>query len=225
MNTSSLSFFRLPGLALCASLGLAAAPAFAAAPAAHVHSAAMTMASPAAASPRKVATDQALRDLWGQHVFWVRSYVVAGVDRSGAARDVAEQQVVANARAIAGAVAPFYGQAGSDQLFKLLAGHWGAVKAYSDATDQPGRDKAVQDLNSNAAAIAKFLSSANPFLKEDAVLGMLAAHGGHHVRQVDQLKAGDYAGEAQTWEAMRAHMYALADTLTDALARQFPDRF
>lgn len=214
-------------LALCMSLGLSLAPAWAATPPAHAHSHPKAQA-PATAAPavdKRVATDQALRDLWGQHAFWVRSYVVAGADGNAAARGVAEQQVVANAKAISAAVASFYGQAGGDQLFKLLAGHWGAVKAYSDATDAAGRDKAVADLNANAGAIATFLAAANPYLKRDAVLAMLAAHGGHHVQQADQLRAGDYAAEAKTWEAMRAHMYALADTLTDALARQFPDRF
>lgn len=206
--------------ALCLAMGLSLAPAYAAKTDPHQH-------KPAAAASvsKKVATDQALRDLWGQHVYWVRNYVVASVDKNAGARDVAEKQVVENAKAISGAVVPFYGQAGGDQLLKLLAGHWGAVKTYSDASDKSGRDKATADLNVNAGEIAKFLSKANPYLKEDAVLGLLAAHGGHHVIQIDQLKAGDYAGEARTWEAMRTHMYGLADTLTDALAKQFPDRF
>jgi hypothetical protein len=205
--------------ALGLALGLALAPAHAAPPQAHDHGHA------AAAVSKRVATGQALRDLWSQHTFWVRSYVVASVDKNAAARDVAAQQVVENAKAISGAVASFYGQAGGDHLLKLLAGHWGAVKAYSDATDQAGRDKAVSDLNANAGEIAKFLSTANPHLKENAVLGLLAAHGGHHIVQIDQLKAGDYAAEAKTWDAMRTHMYTLADALTDALARQFPKRF
>jgi hypothetical protein len=45
------------------------------------------------------------------------------------------------------------------------------------------------------------------------------------VAQVDQLSKGDFAGEANTWEAMRKHMLVLADTLTAALVKQFPDKF
>lgn len=217
MKPSSLPSSLALVLTLGAGLGLA--PAAVAAAPAHAHPAA------APAQDKRVATDQALRDLWGQHAFWVRSYVVASVDGNAAARDSAAQQVVANAKAIAGAVASFYGQAGGDQLLKLLAGHWGAVKAYADATDAAGREKAVGELNANAGEIAKFLATANPYLKQNDVLALLAAHGGHHVQQVDQLKAGDYAAEARTWEAMRTHMYVLADALTDALARQFPQRF
>jgi hypothetical protein len=62
-------------------------------------------------------------------------------------------------------------------------------------------------------------------LPEDAVFGLLAAHGAHHVAQIDQIAAGDYQQEAETWEAMRAHMLVIADSIAVALARQFPDRF
>ncbi|MNC79600.1 hypothetical protein D3C75_1321230 [compost metagenome] len=54
---------------------------------------------------------------------------------------------------------------------------------------------------------------------------MLSAHGGHHVAQIDELAKQDYAAEAKTWEAMRGHILVLADTLTAALAKQFPDKF
>lgn len=206
-------------LALGLAMSLSLVPARAATAHDHGHAAA------AATPSKRDATDQALRDLWSQHVFWVRSYVVASLDKNSAARDVAAQQVVENAKAISAAVAQFYGQAGGDRMLQLLAGHWAGVKAFSDAADQAGRDKAMSELNTNAREISQFLSKANPYLKEDAVFGLLAAHIGHHVQQIDQLRAGDYAAEARTWDAMRTHMYALADTLTDALARQFPQRF
>lgn len=217
-----MSMYGLIGAVACALLAL---PATAAAPKkaeGHQH-------APAAASEmtsnKRVAVDQLLRDLWGQHVFWTRSYLVAVVDKNEKAKGEAETQAVANATAISEAVAQFYGKAGGDQILKLLAGHWGAVKAYDDATSDGARDAAVKSLNTNAEAIATFLAKANSFLKHDAVLGLLLAHGGHHVTQTNQMKAGDYAGEAKTWEAMRQHMYVLADALTDALAQQFPKKF
>jgi hypothetical protein len=180
-----------------------------------------------AASP-EVQADRALRDLWVGHVFWVRNVVSASVGHNKAAAAAAEQEVVANARAIAAAIEPFYGKAASDQLFSLLAGHYGAIKHYMEATlakSAAGQDKALKAVTANADEIARFLSAANPNLPYDAVLAMLAAHGGHHVAQIKQLNAHQYAEEAQTWEAMKGHMYALADTLTGALAAQFPAKF
>lgn len=54
---------------------------------------------------------------------------------------------------------------------------------------------------------------------------MLLAHGGHHVQQIQQIADKQYVQEAQTWDAMKNHMYGIADALTLAIARQFPARF
>ena len=83
----------------------------------------------------------------------------------------------------------------------------------------------MANLTSNAREIAKFLSGANPYLPEDTVFGLLAAHGGHHVAQIGQIAAVDFQSEAATWQAMRTHMLVISDAIADALAKQFPDRF
>lgn len=173
-------------------------------------------------------TEAALRDLWVGHVFWVRNVVVNTLDGNSVAAKAAENEVVANARAIAAAIEPFYGKPAADKLFGLLAGHYGAVKQYLEATaagSQAGQDAATRVLTANAAEIATFLSGANPHLPFDALNGLLLAHGGHHLQEIQQLKDRQYAAEAQTWAAMTRHMYAIADALTGALAQQFPARF
>jgi hypothetical protein len=173
-------------------------------------------------------TKMALRDLWVEHVFWIRSYVLATDAGDDAQRKVAENEVVNNAKALAATIAPFYGQAAADGLLELLAGHWASVRDYNTAMvghSQGGRDKAVQAITANAREIAKFLSGANPYLPEDAVFGLLSAHGAHHVAQINQIAANDFRDEARTWQAMRQHMLLIADLITDALAKQFPDWF
>lgn len=200
-------------LALCVQPAWSQTPATSSAPTAD--SAALT-------------TRLALRDLWVEHVFWVRNYALANQAGSKAQAETAAKQVVSNATSIANSIAPLYGQPAADQLLKLLAGHWGAVKHYSDATvakDKAGKQTAVNELSSNAKALSAFLAKANPYLPEQTLLSMLTAHGGHHLSQIDQLAAHDYAGEAQTWQMMRQHMLSLADALAGALVKQFPDKF
>lgn len=173
-------------------------------------------------------TKMALRDLWVEHVFWIRSYVIAGASDDATQRAAAETEVVNNARALASTIAPFYGESASAQLFDLLAGHWGAVKAYDKATfeaSKSAKDNSVTLLTENARAIAQFLGNANPHLPEDAVFGLLAAHGAHHVTQIDQIKARQFEKEAETWAAMRKHMLVIADSIAEALAKQFPEKF
>ncbi|MBV7576393.1 hypothetical protein KW846_27105 [Pseudomonas sp. PDM32] len=185
-------------------------------------------ASPAAADSPALTTRLAERDLWVEHIFWIRNYALANQSADQKQAKVAADQVVDNATKIANSIAPLYGQRAADQLLKLLAGHWGAVKHYSDATvakDAKGKQAAVTELTSNAKAIAAFLATANPNLPEATLVTMLSAHGGHHITQIDEFAAHDYAGEARTWAMMRTHILALADALTGALVKQFPDKF
>jgi len=173
-------------------------------------------------------TAAALRDLWLGHIFWVRNVSVAAIDKNDPAMKAAEQQAVANAQSIADSIEPFYGVAAKKEFFKLLAGHYGAVKAYLLATvsgDSSGQNAATQSLTSNADEIAAFLSKANPYLPQDTVRGLLLAHGGHHIQQIQQLKDRQYHAEAATWEDMKGHVYQIADATAGALAKQFNKRF
>ncbi len=173
-------------------------------------------------------TRAALRDLWLEHVFWVRNVVDARLEGDTNEAKVAEQQVVANAKAIAASIEPFYGKAASDKLFGLLAGHWGAISTYLDAThadSKASQDAAFKRLLANADEIAVFLGGANPYLPVDTLRGLLNAHGSHHVQQIQQFKAGQFDQEAKTWAAMKDHMYVIADALAAGIAKQFPEKF
>src|SRR5689334_11980476 len=140
-----------------------------------MHVAAATVAV-APASAKLVATRDALRKLWNGHVVAVRKVVVAAIAKKPAAETAAEKEVVDNAHAIAGAIEPFYGPAARDQLFTLLAGHYGAVKSYIEAAlanDKTKEAKATDDITSNADAIATFLGGANPNWPKDTLLELL----------------------------------------------------
>lgn len=226
MNPQSTSTIALAVAAAGMALTL---PTLAATPAAKAHGHGAVLAAAAVANEAKVhATKAALRDLWIGHVFWTRNVVIAALAGDAPAKQSAEVQVVANAQAIAGAIEPFYGAAAKKKLFALLAGHYGAVKAYLEASlakNEKQKSEATSKLLDNAGEIATFLSSANPHLAKDTLEGLLQAHGGHHIAQIQQLQGKDHAGEAKTWADMSQHMYVLSDALADALAKQFPTNF
>lgn len=208
---------QLPRLAFVLSLVVGAAAL--SLPSAPVHA---ESPATAAQAPKLHA---AMRSLWQGHVEHTRAYALAVKAGDAAAANKAGDEVVANAKQIADAVAGFYGAEAGKRMLELLAGHWGGVKAYTDAVhagDAVARDKAMQDLGANGGAIAKFLAGANPNLPEDAVRGLLTAHVGHHAAQIGEIMQGDMKAEATTWTAMRKHMDALADALSDGIAKQFP---
>jgi len=181
-------------------------------------------------NPLRVAEMQkTLRDLWLGHIFMIQHVVLFNPSNDPAARDAADKQVLANAKQIANAFIPFYGEARSEKLFALLSGHYAAVKEYSEATiaaNTQQQDAALARLGSNAADIDAFFIGVNPnHLTKGTVRGLIEAHGAHHVLQINQYKKKEYAKLEETWPMMRQHVYVIADTLTTALAKQFPDKF
>jgi hypothetical protein len=179
-------------------------------------------------SDRLAETKAAMRDLWSEHIFWIRNVVLDDATNNPLAGEAAEKEVVANAKLIAGTIIPFYGEGASEKLFTLLTGHYGAIKEYSEATvvkNKTQQDAALGRLASNADQIAEFLGGANPFLPKDTVRGLIAAHGAHHILQITQFNERDYVHEGETWEVMKRHVYVIADALTTALATQFPNKF
>ena len=113
---------------------------------------------------------------------------------------------IANTKQIANMIMPFYGEAASEELFSLLDSNIGAVREYSEATVAGNRrqqDAALARLTSNADNFADFFSHLNPYLQKDTVRGLIAAHGAHHVLQINQYNGKEYAHLGETWPMMR----------------------
>ncbi len=171
---------------------------------------------------------QALRDLWVDHIFWVRNVVLSSKYGDAEAAKAAESNVVQNAKTIAGSIVPFYGKQAGDKLFELLAGHYGAVKKYMTATfanDKAGMNAARGEIMENANQIAVFLSSANPNWPRQTLESLLTTHGAHHMTQIELINRKDFSSEAVNWETMKEHMYMIADALAGGIVKQFPKKF
>ena len=169
-----------------------------------------------------------MRDLWSEHNFWIRNVVLDHTTNNRKALNFAEKAVTTNTKQIARMFTPFYGEAATAQLFTLLVEHYGAIKVYSEATvagNKSQQDAALADYASNTDKIAAFLSGVNRYLQKDTVRDLFAAHGDHHVALINELQEGDYGHEAETWQVMQQHVYAIADTLTTVLEKQFPAKF
>ena len=187
------------------------------------------------AAPSSVKVDDlkmALRGLLVDHIFWVRSLVIATRLGDRAEASVSDSNGVENAKAIGRSIAPIYGQAAGDKFATLFVGHYSGVKDYMNAAfanNFKGNDTlkkaAVDTMKKNAADIAAFLSSANPNLPKDTVYGLLVTHAGQHMVAIDATAKKDWAGEAKVWDPMVMHLNMVADALAGAIAKQFPDKF
>jgi hypothetical protein len=186
----------------------------------------------AAPNPAKVAElKMALRDLYLNHIFWVRTLVVSTRLGEKAAVMEADEYGLKNAKAIGQSIAPFYGQPAGEKFATLFVGHYSAVKNYMTAAfannfkGNPALKKAAVDrLMKNANEIAAFVSSANPNLPKGTVYGLLLTHGQQHVMSIDATAKKDWGHEADMWDPMVKHIYAISDALAEGIAKQFPDK-
>ena len=184
-------------------------------------------------NPAKVAAlKMALRDLYINHIFWVRSLVIATRLGEKEAVSEADEYGEKNAKAIGQSIAPFYGKAAGDKFSTLFVGHYAAVKAYMRAAfvnnfrgNAAMKKAAVAQLTQNASAIAAFVSSANPNLPKGTVYGLLLTHAQQHIMSIDATAKKDWSAEADMWDPMVKHVYTISDVLADGIAKQFPSKF
>ncbi|MEI8015134.1 MAG: hypothetical protein WCH20_09885 [Nitrospira sp.] len=181
-------------------------------------------ANPARAAEMK----QTYRDLWLGHIYWVQHSVLDSTTKSPTERAAVKKEVDANTKQIADMLTPFYGEARAQKFLSLLDINISAVREYSEATiaeNKSKQDAALARLASNANDFGSFFSGINPHLSESTARGLIAAHGAHHVLQINQYKKKDYAHLDETWKMMREHVYVIADTIMAALVKQFPEKF
>jgi hypothetical protein len=184
-------------------------------------------------NPAKVAElKMALRNLYINHIFWVRDLVVTTRLKEKAAVSEADEYGLNNAKAIGRSITPFYGQLAGEKFAALFVGHYSAVKAYMNAAfannfkgNTALKKAALDKLTKNATEIAVFVSSANPNLPRATVYGLLVTHAQQHIMSLDATAKKDWSGEADMWDPMVKHIYTLSDALADGIAKQFPDKF
>ncbi|GAA6525344.1 hypothetical protein [Intrasporangium sp. DVR] len=166
-----------------------------------------------------------MRKLWEDHVTWTRLAIVTFADGS-AGFDATAGRLLQNQVDIGDAIKPFYGAAAGDQLTVLLTDHittavelLQAAKAGDDAAFASARER----WYANADDIAAFLSAANPrSWPPDLMRADMRMHLDQTLSEAAHELAGDHAASIADYEEVHAHILAMADLLSDGLARAFP---
>jgi len=169
-----------------------------------------------------------MRVLWQDHGTWTRLAIVSFADGSPDLQ-VTQDRLLANQTEIGNAVKPYYGGDAGNKLTALLQQHIqaavGVLKA-AKTGNQAQVDQAKAAFYANGNQIADFLHGANPGnWPLDAVQNMMKTHLDQVVEMGSDELTHHYAEIVGVWNGYRDHILAMADTLSDGIVKQFPNRF
>jgi hypothetical protein len=168
-----------------------------------------------------------MRKLWADHVFWTREYIIAAVGDTPDATQAAGR-LLKNQEDIGNAIVPFYGKEGGMKLTGLLKQH--IMIAVDLITGAKSGDQAKfkdndQKWTQNAIDIATFLSSANPNWPRDDVIDLLGQHLSLTKKEVVARITQKWDDDVQAFDDIFTEINTVADTLSDGIIKQFPDKF
>lgn len=169
----------------------------------------------------------AMRRLWADHVIWTRQYIVAnlaGAPDEGAAAG----RLLRNQEDIGNAIVPLYGKEAGAGLTDLLKQHiLIAVDLINAAKANDQRRFQDEDMkwSKNAEDIATFLSGANPNWPQKDVLDLLNLHLKLTKDEVVLRLEKNWDKDAATFDEIFTEILTVADTLSEGIIKQFPDRF
>lgn len=169
-----------------------------------------------------------LNNLEAEHVDLASAATRAGFD-GDASFPAAAEALGKNTDELTTAIASVYGEEAGAEFKEIWASHIGFFVDYTVAAkggDQAGMDKAVQNLNGYVEAISTFLSEANPNLPKEAVAQLVTEHVTLLKEAVDKHGAGDFAGSYDAQDRARTQITTqIADTLSGAIVKQYPEKF
>jgi hypothetical protein len=184
--------------------------------------------TPNRANARQAAFHDEMRRLWEDHIVWTRLFLVSAV--AGLPdTEATTARLLRNQADIGNAIRPFYGDAAGDQLTALLRDHIliaADLVSAAGAGDTARLDAEQARWDANAAAIAAFLSDANPDAwPREEMAEMMRLHLETTAVEALARLRGDWAADIAAYDAVHAHILRMADMLSAGIIRQFPERF
>jgi len=169
----------------------------------------------------------AMRELWEEHIGYHRAFLVSDV-ASLPDLNAVQARLLQNQADIGDAIKPVYGGAAGDALTNLLRGHIQyAVEAITAAQtrDSAALAAAEAKLYANGNDIAAFLAKANPNLPQSDLETMMKEHIDQVLAEATARLGAQWTVEYKDYDLAEAHILAMADGLSDAIVKQFPDVF
>lgn len=164
-----------------------------------------------------------LRELWEQHVYWTRFFIISTVSDLEDLKNVTNR-LLQNPDDFAKLLTPFYGTKIAKQFADLLRQHLliasdlvNAAKKQESGNVEIARRK----WYANADEIAKFLALINPYWDEAVWKNLLSNHLEMTEREAVLRLNGNYSEDIKNFDSIEQQALKMADYMFSGIVQQF----
>jgi hypothetical protein len=176
----------------------------------------------------EVKFENEFRRLWVDHVLWTSNYITGATTAGAEDQKQVLARLLKNQEDIGNSIKPYYGDAAGNKLTELLKEHIVIAGDIVEAA-KSGQGAKVNQLNKiwhrNADEIAAFLSGANPNLQNEDVKKLLYTHLELVTDDLTASLVKDWDARIVSIDDGLSHIIMMADAISDAVVKQFPDKF
>ncbi len=172
---------------------------------------------------RQLRLSNALRRLWFEHVLWTRFFIVSTAfdlpDLS-----LVTQRLLQNPVDFEKELGPLYGRQKAAEFRQHFTDHLLIAAALVNTAKAGNEEEAANQRRlwyENAADIAKFLASINPFWSERIWKDMLFSHLDMTENEAVFLLTGEYEKGIKIYDDIQVQAMKMADEMTCGIIRQF----
>jgi len=174
-------------------------------------------------SCRQIQLSNTLRRLWIEHVLWTRFFIVSTAFNLPDPQAVTDR-LLQNPADFASELKPLYGEQRAAQFKRLLTDHLliaAALVNAAKAGDTEEVEKQRKLWYQNAADIARFLASINPFWSEKEWRTLLFDHLRMTEDEAVFILTGQFEKSIKVYDQIQAQALHMAEVMTCGIIRQF----
>lgn len=168
-----------------------------------------------------------MRSLWEEHVAWTRMAIIS-LTNDLPDVDFVLARLLKNATDMGNMIRTLYGDQAATTYAQLIQEHLlfaaDLVKA-TLAGDKEAATLAEQNWYDNADQIAQFLSSVNPYLPENDVRAMFYHHLDLTKQEAVSMINKDYQKDIEIYDEIEKQAREMADAISDAMVKLYPNVF
>ncbi|MCW9132337.1 acetylglutamate kinase [Bacillus paramycoides] len=168
-----------------------------------------------------------MRSLWEQHVAWTRLAIISIIFNLPDVNATVDR-LLQNATHMGLSLEPFYGENAVKKYSALIKDHLviaaDLVKA-AKAGDQNAAAAIEKKWYTNGDEIVEFLNSINPYIEKEEFRKMFYEHLALTKAEALAILNKDYDAGIKLYDKIEKEALEMADTITDAIVKQFPQVF